>query len=187
VILGNGRVGIGTVIPNAMLHVAGAGIVTENLSVGTFSQNARLTVECNNGAGLYVKTLHPNDYGYGIISYVGNPTTKAYVVNNNGTENVIIYGDGRICARKVHVKLDEYFDIVFAPDYKLMSLYDLKAFIEKNSHLPDVPPEKEALENGISIGEFNAILLKKIEELTLYTIKQQEEIDDLKKQISNNK
>ncbi|MCG8410279.1 MAG: hypothetical protein MI739_03235, partial [Bacteroidales bacterium] len=47
---------------------------------------------------------------------------------------------------------------------------DLDAFIKENKHLPEIPTTKEVSENGVSVGEMNAKLLQKIEELTLYVI-----------------
>ncbi|MCX8532730.1 hypothetical protein OEA66_10235 [Chryseobacterium sp. KC 927] len=70
-------------------------------------------------------------------------------------------------------------DYVFAKDYKLMPLKELDQFINKNGHLPEVPTTEEAIKNGIELKEMNILLLKKIEELTLYTIEQQKRIEAL--------
>jgi peptidoglycan hydrolase CwlO-like protein len=59
---------------------------------------------------------------------------------------------------------------VFDKKYKLRSLYSLESFIKENKHLPEVPSAKEVEEKGISVGENQALLLKKIEELTLYIL-----------------
>jgi hypothetical protein len=55
----------------------------------------------------------------------------------------------------------------------------------RNQHLPDIPSAKEIDENGISVGEMNVALLKKVEELTKYLIEQQKQIDDLKLKLEN--
>ncbi len=65
-----------------------------------------------------------------------------------------------------------------------MPLPELKQFIRQNGHLPDVPTAKEVGNNGLNVGEMNTILLKKIEQLTIYILKQQDEIDKLKKKIN---
>lgn len=70
-------------------------------------------------------------------------------------------------------------DYVFAKDYKLMPLKELDQFINTNGHLPEVPTTEEAIKNGIELKEMNILLLKKIEELTLYTIEQQKRIEAL--------
>lgn len=74
-------------------------------------------------------------------------------------------------------------DYVFAKDYKLMSLKELDKFINTNGHLPEVPTTEEAIKNGIELKEMNILLLKKIEELTLYTIEQQKRIEALENKI----
>ena len=92
--------------------------------------------------------------------------------------------NGKIFANEVKVSLDSWQDIVFDKAYKLMPLPELNSFIATNKHLPEIPSEKEVLENGVNVGEMNALLLKKIEELTLYVIEQQKQIDVLKKSIT---
>ncbi len=64
-----------------------------------------------------------------------------------------------------------------------MPLHQLERYIITNKHLPDIPTEKEVLKNGIELGEMNALLLKKVEELTLYVIEQQKRIEKLEKKI----
>ena len=54
--------------------------------------------------------------------------------------------------------------------------------IKENKHLKDIPSAKEVEENGIFLGEMDSKLLLKIEELTLYLIQQQKEIEKLKLQ-----
>jgi len=78
-------------------------------------------------------------------------------------------------------------DYVFEPTYHLSPLDSIKTFIDKNKHLPEVPSAKEMEKNGVNLGEMNMLLLKKIEELTLYVIElkkrdeaQQKEIEKLK-------
>lgn len=66
------------------------------------------------------------------------------------------------------------------PEYVLFSLKDLEQFIEQHHHLPKIPAASEMDEQGMSLKEMNLLLLEKIEELTLYTIQQQKEIDSLK-------
>lgn len=92
---------------------------------------------------------------------------------------------GKILAEEVKVQhQDKWYDYVFEDDYNLTSLRELETYISENKHLPEVPSEKEVLENGINLGEMNGILLKKIEELTLHVIKQQKEIEELKLQMT---
>ncbi|MEM7297863.1 MAG: hypothetical protein AAF391_06315, partial [Bacteroidota bacterium] len=72
---------------------------------------------------------------------------------------------------------------VFEEDYDLRTLQETAAFILENKHLPEVPSAKEMEANGIQIGEMNLLLLKKIEELTLYQIELLEKIEAQNKRI----
>ena len=92
--------------------------------------------------------------------------------------------NGLIRAREIRVCLDQGCDYVFGETYNLMSLGELKKFIETNKHLPEIAPAEEMENNGINLSEMNALLLKKIEELTLYIIQQQEQIDELKDKLN---
>ncbi len=92
---------------------------------------------------------------------------------------------GKIVCKEVEVTLTGMPDYVFNQDYKLRSLYDVENFINTNKHLPDVPSEKEVVANGLNLGDMNAILLQKVEELTLYMINLQKENDALKVRVSN--
>ena len=65
-------------------------------------------------------------------------------------------------------------DFVFAEDYQLRPLSEVKAFIKENKHLPEIKSAQEMQENGIGVNEFQTQLLQKIEELTLYIIQQEE-------------
>jgi len=71
------------------------------------------------------------------------------------------------------------------PSYNLMPLKELEQYILKNKHLPDVPNQDEISKNGIDVYEMNAVLLKKLEELTLYVIEQQKQIVELENEIKN--
>jgi hypothetical protein len=87
--------------------------------------------------------------------------------------------NGTIRAKEVKVEAN-WADFVFEEDYQLKPLEEVEEFVKENKHLPDIPSEEEVEKEGISVGEMNAKLLQKIEELMLYTIKQQKEIDRLK-------
>ena len=92
----------------------------------------------------------------------------------------------KIYAEEVIVKLkSEWADYVFADDYKLLPIKDISRYIDKNKKLPDMPSAKEVESNGISLGETNAKLLRKIEELTLYIIDLNARIEKLEDEISS--
>jgi hypothetical protein len=92
---------------------------------------------------------------------------------------------GKVVCKEIEVTLTGLPDFVFNKDYKLMSLYDVENFVNTNKHLPGVPSESEVVENGLNLGDMNATLLQKVEELTLYMIQMQKENDALKVRISN--
>lgn len=88
---------------------------------------------------------------------------------------------GGILTSEVFVKeVDEWHDYVFSDDYRLMTLADLEHYIHDNGHLPDLPSTAEVREKGYNIVEMEGILLKKIEELTLYAIELQRELETQK-------
>ena len=90
--------------------------------------------------------------------------------------------NGTVGAKEVKVTSSGWSDFVFGPDYDLKSLDQVEDFIRENGHLPDIPSAEEVEENGISLGEMDARLLQKIEELTLYVIEQGKELNELKKE-----
>jgi hypothetical protein len=71
--------------------------------------------------------------------------------------------------------------VVFSPTYQLWSLAALATYIAQQGHLPGVPAAEQVLRQGVDAAQFNATLLEKIEELTLYAIQQQNEINALKR------
>ena len=87
---------------------------------------------------------------------------------------------GKLTCDEVQVKSGGWADFVFKDDYNLLTLDEVEDHIQKQGHLPNIPSEKEVLQNGISLGQMDAKLLRKIEELTLYTIQQEKEIKRLK-------
>ncbi len=91
---------------------------------------------------------------------------------------------GTITAKEVIVTQDGWPDFVFADHYKLMSLDKLEKHIKANKSLPGIPTEKEVLESGVKVGDMQAKLLEKVEELTLYAIKQDKKISELEGKIA---
>ncbi|NOQ27296.1 MAG: hypothetical protein GQ564_18195 [Bacteroidales bacterium] len=105
-----------------------------------------------------------------------------------GTETVGSFKlavEGKIGAHEIVISTDGWADFVFEPTYNLMPLKELDTYIQENKHLPEIPTTAEVQENGISVGEMNAKLLQKIEELTLYVIELKKEVEILKEQNNN--
>ena len=104
-----------------------------------------------------------------------------------GTLNVADVGyklfvETGIRTRKVVVDQVAWPDYVFKPGYHTPSLDSVAQYIRTNRHLPDMPSADSVAQNGLNLGENQAQLLKKIEELTLYVIELRKEVDELKQQ-----
>lgn len=125
------------------------------------------------------------------ISLVGDFTNatplETILTMNSGNKNVGIGTtdptaklsvNGTIRSREIICEVSPWPDYVFEEDYELQSLSDLKAFIQKEGHLPGIPTAKEVEENGVTLAKMNALLLEKIEELTLHIIRLEERIDN---------
>ena len=111
-------------------------------------------------------------------------TGKVGVNIANESDTYALAVNGGILTNEIFIKkVEEWYDNVFAKDYKLLSLNDLKRYINEHGHLPEVPSETEVKAEGYNMAEMQSILLKKIEELTLYTLQQQELIERLEQRI----
>ena len=94
--------------------------------------------------------------------------------------------DGKMIAEEVRVQSSSAWpDYVFEESYNLTSLENLEEQITQLGHLPGVPSAREVSEEGILLGDMQKILLEKIEELTLYTIDLQKQVDTLTKQLDS--
>lgn len=128
-------------------------------------------------------TTTPLIYGDFNTNKVGINTNQ--LPNSVGGANTSAYGlyvKGGILTEEVRVR-NGWADYVFADDYVLTPIYEVESFISKNKHLPNVPSAKQVEEDGLSLGEISKIQQEKIEELTLYIIDQQKQLDELKKQV----
>ncbi|MBR4148102.1 MAG: T9SS type A sorting domain-containing protein [Bacteroidales bacterium] len=93
--------------------------------------------------------------------------------------------DGGILTTKVHIQdVTDWSDDVFGDGYRLMPLHETKEYIAANGHLPEIPSEAEVKHDGYDVNTMQAALLRKIEELTLHVIRQQEEIDSLRTMVT---
>ncbi len=76
-------------------------------------------------------------------------------------------------------------DYVFTDDYRLAPLSEVEAHIKEHRHLPGVPSAREMSERGLSLGETQALMMEKLEELTLHVIRQEKEIEMLKRRLGD--
>jgi hypothetical protein len=121
---------------------------------GSFGGNANLFWD-NNNSRLGIGTTNTNDANYKLFVETG------------------------IRTRKVKVDQLTWPDYVFHPEYQILSLKDLETYIQKNKHLPDVPSAKEVEDSGLDLGNNQSVLLRKIEELTLYMIDMNKKLEKL--------
>jgi len=95
-----------------------------------------------------------------------------------------LYVAGGVLTEKVKVAVKstaDWSDRVFDPSYRLRRLNEVSRFIEKNKHLPGVASAEEVVKEGVDLGQMQAKLLEKVEELTLYMIEMKKENDTLRK------
>ncbi len=103
------------------------------------------------------------------------------VNTENTTGDYALAVDGGIITTKVHIQdVNDWQDRVFDADYPLMTLDDVEEYVAEHRHLPGIPSEAEVKAGGFDLTAMTSALLGKIEELTLYTIRQQREIDSLR-------
>jgi sporulation protein YlmC with PRC-barrel domain len=183
------KIGVGTFSPEQMLSVnGGVNIDHSNSNNGTID-NALKFGGNNSGEGIGSKRTQGSGQ-YALDFYTSY--SSRMTITNDGKVGIGIdpsttggtyklYVDGGIASREVKVMLGNFPDYVFSDDFSLMSLKELEEFIKINKHLPEIPSAKEVEDKqGFEVGDMQLKLLKKIEELTLYIIQQQKEIDGLR-------
>jgi hypothetical protein len=145
-----------------------------------------------NGTGAYIPswggTMPTSPNAGGVYALVVNQGNVG--INTTDTKGYKFAVNGSAIATSMTVKLyANWPDYVFKPDYELPSLTDVKSYIDQNHHLPEIPSEAEVAKNGINLGEMNKVLLKKVEELTLYLIDKDKEEKEITKesQIQNDR
>lgn len=115
--------------------------------------------------------------------YGNGKTTIGHLTQTTVHSDAMLTVNGKMVAQSAYIRLTDWADYVFAPDYQVPNLYETEAYYLKHRHLPEIPSEKEILETGVNVGELNKLLLKKIEEITIQLVSQQKEIDALKAKV----
>jgi hypothetical protein len=171
---GGGSVGIGTTSPGANLDIQGTGTVLERiLSFGSIAtlqlRNSSQTWSVTNQGTL---SVFDETAGLARISVLSGTGNVGIGTTTPGTYKLAV--NGNVHAQQVSVDLAGWGDYVFDRDYTLPSLTQIKTYIDQNHHLPDIPSEQQVIKDGLNLGEMNKLLTKKVEELTLYLIEQDE-------------
>jgi hypothetical protein len=171
-----GNVGIGTTNPSTALDVSKGGFVAKFGLISSGCDNYIRFVGTTNAFDVGARadgTFGIADSGVAyrfIITQSGN----VGIGTTNPAEKLSV--NGKIRAREVIVETAGWSDYVFADDYKLQSLSDVEVQIKTTKHLPGVPSAQEVTEKGVSVGDMQAILLSKVEELTLHVISQEKRL-----------
>lgn len=119
----------------------------------------------------------------GTTKISGKTTIGVQTISAGMHADAMLTIDGKIVAKSAYVTLSGWADYVFYENYNLPSLSEVEKFYKINKHLPEIPSEKQVLENGVDLAEMNKLLLKKIEELTLYVVQQEKEINIIKNKL----
>ncbi len=181
----SGNMGIGTTNPVSQLHLA---------------SNSNHSINLSRSDGTYGFRIYRDAYSEVILFQIGTTAapaweTKIQIGEGEGTNTPLLFNpgggnigvgtlspqeklsvNGNVLAKKVRVS-QSWADYVFDPAYLLKPLAEVDNFIQANKHLPGMPSAKEIEAKGLDLGEITKQQQVKIEELTLYAIRQDKNKD----------
>lgn len=154
----------------------GANIKTENgaLKIGKNFNGGNIIIDANTSSGtkrFYLNKVNQFNFGSGIFANGYTLSVEGKVIGTDFTTQAV----------------GNWPDYVFGENYNLRPLSEVKKFIDENKHLPNIPSAAQIEKEGIQLGEMSKKLMEKIEELTLYILHQQQQIDELKKLVQSQK
>jgi hypothetical protein len=211
----DGKVGIGTTTPLSDIHLysnnsfpklrfenyvgflstyytqeisAGQGGIDFKFAVSSSKHDGNVFLDRSvriGGSGIHLnqgrKIIMTNSKGYLFVEIDG--ADEEFTVN---ATNFKVTNAGYVYARQIEVQGSGAFpDYVFDEDYDLRPLAEVEQYIKENHHLPEVPSAAEVDKNGINLGQMDEILLKKVEELTLYMIQLKKENEKLRSDLES--
>ncbi|NCT74298.1 MAG: hypothetical protein GXC78_07210 [Chitinophagaceae bacterium] len=193
-----GNVGIGTTSPSAQLHTTGsvrlAGLTMDSTRI-------RVLVADNNGNVAYrnVSTIGGGSGSIsGTINYLAKYSSGTTIGNSLLFDNGSGVGIGTVSindtayrlfvekgirTRKVKVDVSSWADYVFEQDYKLPTIHEVAEYIRIHKRLPGVPDAATAIKEGVDLADNQVILLQKIEEMTLYIVELNKQMEQMKTEI----
>ena len=190
----SGKLGVGTATPSTQLEVNGVIKLSSSygyITIGSMDANY-VRFNTDKSAFYFNKPLCLQNSvvrstARALMFYTNTNTQCITLLDNRvgiGTSNPQYKLDvvGTIRANEILVETTGA-DFVFADDYHLRPLSEVKAFISENKHLPEIQSAQEMQENGVSVSELQTRLLQKIEELTLYILQQDETIQELRQEV----
>ncbi|MGY5351846.1 hypothetical protein ACXGQW_04665 [Wenyingzhuangia sp. IMCC45533] len=181
--MGDGKLGVFTNNVER-LRVDGAGI---KVDTGTDYSFVRIGREAHDA--IIADNRDDKFYGGGYWFRVhdeslGNKYRDVMILSSSGNVGIGVRNpqnklsvNGTIWAKEVKVSLTDAADWVFEEDYDLKPLSEVKKFVQENKHLPEIPSAEEFRKEDLKVSEMTNKLLQKIEELTLYTIEQEEKLE----------
>jgi hypothetical protein len=190
-ITSEGKVGIGTNEPLAFLELL-KGPDTDSdetlFQISTDYMGNHLPVMRATGSQVFIGYFSGGDkVEENLPTYYDLAVSGSVAIGNPGAADkpfptsYKLAVDGKVIAEEVTVQLSqEWPDYVFDEKYDRATLHQLENFIKKNQRLPEMPSANEVNKNGVNVGDMQAKLLQKIEELTLYMIDQNKEVAALR-------
>ncbi|WP_188876190.1 hypothetical protein [Sphingobacterium alkalisoli] len=158
---------------------------TPDAMVGKIRLTVYKTNDAQNRLGLSeVFFLHPEavkSYDGLMVQY--NAQGNVGIGANATSDKLAV--NGNIRAKEIKVETANWPDYVFSEEYELMPLSAIEQYIRGNGHLPEIPKATQVEKDGLSLGEMNKLLLKKIEELTLHLIEKEKQINEQQKKIDD--
>lgn len=178
----DGKVGIGQPNPSRQLDINGSQLWHFDTDINLAVINWQLTDKPGPTLSAYndLNSAHiPLSFAASYF-YFASGSVGIGTFNSQGYKLAV--DGGIICEELKVIKDVPNSDHVFHFDYKLMSLQELEKFVKINSHLPEIPSASDFKENGYKVGEMDDLLLRKVEELTLYIIELNKKIESIEKE-----
>ncbi|WPU94317.1 hypothetical protein SNE25_02115 [Mucilaginibacter sabulilitoris] len=199
----DGNVGIGIFTPTTKLQVREltdskpGGVTQPSKSVFKLSRSGTSGYSYNESAEFRIGHGGPGAFGSKLDLFINGannindtPDQQAMTWLYNGNVGIGVTNpqnkldvNGRIHSQSVLIDMNGWSDYVFRKDYQLRSLAEIKTYIDQNQHLPEIPSEKQIAKEGLNLGEMNKLLMKKVEELTLYLIEKDEQLQQQGRQM----